>query len=145
LALVFGGGAAGKIFCGFLAQRLGIIRAIVLTEMITGFGILMLLILPLNAAMALLPVIGLGLNGTSSVLYGTVSDFVTEEHRARGFALFYTLSIGGSALAPAMFGLLSDFSGIRVTLSAVAVLALTTIPLCAALIRPLSHPQRPLG
>ena len=145
LALVFGGGAAGKFFCGFLAQRLGIILTLVLTEMITGFGILVLLMLPLNAAMVLLPLIGLGLNGTLSVLYGTVSDFVADEYRARGFGLFYTLSFGGSAVAPAMFGLLSDLSSIMVTLSAVAVLALITILLCALLVRPLSQTQRPLG
>ena len=144
-ALVYNGGAAGKFICGFLAQRLGIIPTVVLTEMITGFGILILLIFPLNAAMALLPVIGLGLNGTSSVLYGTVSDFVTEQHRARGFGLFYTFSSGGGTVAPAMFGLLSDFSNIMVTLSALAVLALTTIPLCALLVRPLSQLQRPVG
>ena len=145
LALVFGGGAAGKFFCGFLAQRLGIILTLVLTEMITGFGILVLLMLPLNAAMVLLPLIGLGLNGTLSVLYGTVSDFVADEYRARGFGLFYTLSFGGSAVAPAMFGLLSDLSGITVTLSAVAVLALSTLPLCALLVRPLSQLRQPLG
>lgn len=145
LALVYGGGAAGKFLCGFLSQRLGIILTVVLTEMITGFGILLLLVLPLNEAMVLLPLIGLGLNGTSSVLYGTVSEFVTEERQARGFGLFYTLSIGGSAVAPALFGLLSDASGIMVTLSAVAVLTLTTIPLCALLVRPLSQLQHPLG
>ena len=82
LALVFSGGAAGKFVCGFLAQKFGVIRIVVLTELITGGGILLLLFLPLEGALALLPIIGLGLNGTSSVLYGTVSDFVTEARRA---------------------------------------------------------------
>lgn len=145
LALVYGGGAAGKFLCGFLSQRLGIIVTVILTEMITGFGILVLLVLPLNEAMVLLPLIGLGLNGTSSVLYGTVSEFVTEEHQARGFGLFYTLSMAGSAVAPVLLGLLSDVSGIMVTLSAVAVLVLTAIPLCALLVRPLSQLEHPHG
>lgn len=145
LALVYGGGAAGKFLCGFLSQRLGIILTVILTEMITGFGILVLLVLPLNEAMVLLPLIGLGLNGTSSVLYGTVSEFVTEEHQARGFGLFYTLSMAGSAVAPVLLGLLSDVSGIMVTLSAVAVLVLTAIPLCALLVRPLSQLEHPHG
>jgi FSR family fosmidomycin resistance protein-like MFS transporter len=145
LALVYGGGAAGKFICGFLSQRLGIILTMVLTEMITGLGILALLVLPLNAALMLLPLIGLGLNGTSSVLYGTVSEFVTEYHQARGFGLFYTLSMGGSTVAPVGLGLLSDSSGVVVTLSAVAVLALTTIPLCALLVRPLGQLKHPLG
>ena len=144
LALVYGGGAAGKFICGFLSQRVGIILTVVLTELITGLGILVLLVLPLNAALMLLPLIGLGLNGTSSVLYGTVSDFVSEDHQARGFGLFYTVSMGGSTVAPVALGLLSDSSGVGVTLSAVAVLALTTIPLCALLVRPLGQLKHPL-
>lgn len=144
-ALVFGGGAAVKFFCGFLAQRLGIILTLVLIEMISGFGILVLHMLPLDAAMVLLPLIGLGLHGTLSVLYRTVSNFVAEEYRARFFGPSYTLSFGGSAVATALFGLFSDFAGNMVTLSTVAVLSLTTILLCALLVRPLSKFLRPLG
>lgn len=139
LALVFTGGAAGKFVCGYLAQWLGVIRSVILTELITGGGILLLLILPLEGALALLPLIGMGLNGTSSVLYGTVSDFVAEERRARGFGLFYTLAIGGGALAPTLFGLVSDFSGVASALVAVAVMTLAIIPLCGFLARPLER------
>lgn len=142
LALVFSGGAAGKFICGFLAQKFGVIRIVVLTELITGCGILLLLFLSLEGALLLLPVIGLGLNGTSSVLYGTVSDFVAEERRARGFGLFYTLAIGGGAVAPMVFGMVSDMFGVTVALAAVAVLALSTIPLCALLVRPLARLAR---
>ena len=139
LTLTFIGGATGKFFCGLLAERLGIIRTVVLTEAITGIGILLLLPLSLYWAMALLPVIGMGLNGTSSVLYGTVSDFVAPERRARGFGLFYTMAVGGSAMAPFMFGMLSDVSGLKVTLSVVALLSLSAIPICNLLVRPLSR------
>ena len=139
LALVFSGGAAGKFVCGFLAQRFGVIRVLVMTELITSCGILLLLALPLTGALFLLPIIGVGLNGTSSVLYGTVSDFVAEERRARGFGLFYTLAIGGGAVAPALFGLLSDWMSITVTLISVAVLTMAIIPLCALLVRPLDR------
>jgi len=68
LALVLGGGAAGKFICGFLAERLGVVRTVILTELITCCGIVLLLPLPLEAALVLLPLVGLGLNGTSSVL-----------------------------------------------------------------------------
>jgi MFS family permease len=141
LTLTFIGGAAGKFFCGILAERLGIIRTVLLTEAVTGFGILALLPLSLNWALALLPLIGIGLNGTSSVLYGTVSDFVSSERRARGFGLFYTLSVGGSALAPLLFGVLSDFTSVTLTLSMVALLSLSTIPICKFLVKPLSEVQ----
>jgi MFS family permease len=141
LALTFAGGATGKFFCGLLAERLGIIRTVILTEAITGIGILLLLPLSLNWALALLPVIGMGLNGTSSVLYGTVPDFVAPERRTRGFGLFYTLVIGGAASAPVLFGLLSDITSVPVTLAVVAMLALSTIPICKLLVRPLRKSQ----
>ena len=141
LTLTFIGGATGKFFCGMLAEKLGIIRTVVLTEAITGLGILALLPLPLYWGMALLPLIGIGLNGTSSVLYGTVSDFVAPERRARGFGLFYTLAVGGSALAPFVFGMFSDVMGVVVTLNLVALLSLSTIPICKLLVGPLRRIQ----
>lgn len=139
LALTFSGGATGKFACGFLASRLGIIRTVILTEAITCFGIVIILPLPLYWSMALLPMIGMGLNGTSSVLYGTVSDFVCPERQARGFGLFYTLAIGGGASAPILFGLLSDFSNVEMTLKVVALVAFATIPICKFLAKPLAQ------
>lgn len=133
LALVFAGGAAGKLFCGLVAERLGILRTVIVTEALTGAGIVTLTFLPLTAAMALLPLVGVALNGTSSVLYGTVGDFVDEDRRSRGFGLFYTLGIGASAAAPPAFGLLSDLAGLSFAVQAAGVLALCTLPFCLAL------------
>ena len=134
LTLIFAGGAAGKLVCGLLAERLGIIRTVVLTELATGAGILTLLILPLLPALALLPFVGLALNGTSSVLYGTVTDFVTPERQSRAFGLFYTLGIGAGAVAPTVFGLASDLTGVTTTLAMVGLLAFATLPLCPMLL-----------
>jgi FSR family fosmidomycin resistance protein-like MFS transporter len=142
LALTFAGGATGKFVCGFLAARLGIIRTVISTEALTCIGIAFVLPLPLYWTMALLPVIGMGLNGTSSVLYGTVSDFVHPERQARGFGLFYTLAIGGGASAPVLFGLLSDYSNVEVALKVVALVAFTTIPICKFLVKPLARAQK---
>ncbi len=133
LALIFAGGAAGKLLCGLAAERVGIVRTVVLTEVATGAGILLLVMLPLGWALALLPLVGLALNGTSSVLYGTVGDFVEAERRSRAFGLFYTLGIGAGALAPVAFGLLSDQSGIETTLAVLGCVALLTLPLCQIL------------
>ena len=47
-----------------------------LTEPVTAVGIVALLPLSLDGAVLLLPLIGVVLNGTSSVLYGTVADLV---------------------------------------------------------------------
>jgi FSR family fosmidomycin resistance protein-like MFS transporter len=137
LMLVFAGGAAGKLACGALAERLGVIRTVVLTETATGIGILLLLALPLNACLLLLPLLGIALNGTSSVLYGTVADLVSSDKRARSYALFYTVGVSASALSPFVYGLLSDWRGVPVTLATIGVLVFTTLPLTFALRTPL--------
>ena len=129
LALVFAGGAAGKFLCGLLAERIGIIRTIFLTELLTVVGILVLIPIPLAASLALLPLVGIGLNGTSSVLYATIADFVVPERHSRGFGLFYTLGLGAGAISPALFGVLSDRVGVTATLAAVALSVLLILPL----------------
>jgi MFS family permease len=133
LALIFAGGAAGKLICGLAAERVGILRTVVLTEVATGAGICVLVFLPLGWALALLPAVGLALNGTSSVLYGTVGDFVDAGRRSRAFGLFYTLGIGAGALSPVAFGLVSDGSGLEATLLVLGSVALLTLPLCQVL------------
>jgi MFS family permease len=141
LGLTFAGGAAGKFVCGILAERLGIIRTVLVTEAATGLGILMLLALPLTPTLALLPVLGIALNGTSSVLYGTVAELVVPERQARVYGLFYTIGIGSGALAPPLFGLLSDAAGVPVTLALLAAVVLVTLPLAQLLRRTVESPQ----
>jgi len=135
LGLTFAGGATGKFVCGVLAERLGIIRTVLVTEAATGLGILLLLGLPVTPALFLLPVLGIALNGTSSVLYGTVAELVVPERRSRVYGVFYTIGIGSGALAPPLFGLLSDAAGVPVTLAVLAAVILATLPL-AQLLRP---------
>jgi len=138
LMLIFAGGAAGKFACGVLAERLGVIRTVIITETATGLGILLLLALPLTPALALLPVLGVALNGTSSVLYGTVADLVDSDRRARSYAVFYTLGIGASALSPSIYGVVSDWGGVPLALTIVGTVVFVTLPLTLALRRPLS-------
>jgi len=138
LMLVFAGGAAGKFACGVLAERLGVIRTVIITETATGAGILLLLALPLVPALALLPVLGIALNGTSSVLYGTVADLVESDRRARSYAVFYTLGIGASALSPSIYGVVSDWGGVPLALTIVGTVVFVTVPLTLALRRPLA-------
>jgi MFS family permease len=102
---------------------------VILTEAATGLGIFALLALPIQPALALLPVLGIALNGTSSVLYGTVAELVTPERRSRVYGLFYTIGIGSSALAPPFFGLLSDSAGVPTTLAVLALVIFCTLPL----------------
>lgn len=129
LALVFAGGATGKFVCGVMAERVGVVRTVILTELVTGGGILLLLALPLAPALVLLPILGVGLNGTSSVLYGTVADLVTPERRSRAYGLFYTLGVGAGSVAPSLYGVLSDLAGVPVALATIGLVVFTTIPL----------------
>ena len=138
LMLVFAGGAAGKFACGVLAERLGVIRTVIITEAATGAGILLLLGLPLGPSLALLPVLGIALNGTSSVLYGTVADLVTSDRRGRSYAVFYTVGIGASALSPSVYGVVSDWGGVPLALAIVGSLVFLTLPLTLLLRRPLT-------
>lgn len=133
LALLFAGGAAGKFVCGLVAERVGVIRTVVLTEALTSIGILVVVVSPLPIAWAALVPLGIALNGTSSVLYGTVADLVMPERRSRAYGLYYTLSIGASSMAPSVYGLVGDAVGVSATLTIVAGIVLATIPLCLVL------------
>lgn len=138
LALVFAGGAAGKLVCGFVAERVGIIRTVVLTEVATGALVVAVIVLPLGPTLALLMLLGVALNGTSSVLYGTIGDFIDGDRQARAYGLYYTLGIGAGAVSPLVFGVVSDLWGVTVALSAVAVSVFTVLPMCQVL-----HPSLP--
>ena len=133
LTLIFTGGAAGKLACGWLGQRLGMVWATILTEALTAVGILVLVPLPLFAGLMVLPLIGVALNGTSSVLYGTVPELVAPERRQRAFSIFYTGGIGAGALAPVIYGLASDLADVPVMMLLIAAVALVTLPLTWAL------------
>jgi len=133
LSLLFIGGAAGKLICGALAERIGIIATVVITEFITGFGILLLTLLPFPHIYFFLPVLGAGLNGTSSVLYGTVADFVNPHRIARAFGLFYTLVLAAAAVAPPIMGRFSDLLGVVDSIRLVGWIALSTVPMAVVL------------
>ena len=145
LTLVFAGGACGKLVCAFLGARIGVFATVVLTEGLTALGIVALLPLPLEACYALLPLIGVALNGTSSVLYGSVPALVAPEKRARAFSVFYTGTIGAGASAPVLYGFLGDLLGVRETLAVLAAVVLVTVPLAFALRPALAEPQSSLS
>jgi len=133
LGLVFLGGAAGKAACGWLGARLGLLRTVLLTEGGTAVLILAVLVLPLWPAVAILPVLGTMLNGTSSVLYGTVPELRTGARAESAFAMFYTGVIGAGAIAPVGFGYLGDAAGASWATVATAATALATLPLAVLL------------
>ncbi len=133
LTLVFAGGAAGKLVCAFIGARIGAVATVWLTETATALGIAALLPLSLEGALLLLPLVGIALNGTSSVLYGSVPELVTPAKRQRAFGIFYTGTIGAGAVSPALYGLLGDAVGVPSALIVVAAAVLLTLPITLAL------------
>jgi MFS family permease len=138
LALVFVGGAAGKFACGWLGDRFGTRRTVLFTEIATALLIVGVLVLPLVPAIVLLPTLGVMLNGTSSVLYGTVPELTPADRTERAFALFYTGTIGAGAGAPVLYGFLGDAFGPVMATAATAMTALAICPLMIALSKHLS-------
>lgn len=143
LSLVFAGGAAGKLVMGWIGARIGVVPSVILTEAATTLLIVALLPVSLPAALMLLPVVGLALNGTSSVLYGTVPEFVSPARRTHAFAVFYTGGSVAGAAGPLASGCLGDAVGLPVALGAVACVALATLPMVWAL-RPAFRSQLPV-
>ena len=76
----------------------------VTTEVGKAAAIFAVLALHLVGSLVLLPLLGMMLNGTSSVLYGSVPELVSAKRIERAFALFYTSILGPSALAPVLYG-----------------------------------------
>jgi MFS transporter, FSR family, fosmidomycin resistance protein len=138
LAWLFAGGALGKACCGWLGQRLGVVWSVIVTEAATALFIVATLMLPLRPVLVLLPLLGIVLNGTSSVLYGTVPELARKGEAGRAFALFYTGVISAGGLAPIAYGAIADHSDRTIGVIAAALTAAAIIPMVLAL-RPFLH------
>ena len=131
--LILIGGMAGKLACGFLAERFGIIRTVAVTEIATGVGILSMLVLPDIAAYLVLPLVGVAVNGTSSVLYATIGELVEKDRLSRAFGLFYTVGSLCGLVAPIAFGVIGDALGVQYSIALAGLLVFLTLPLCLML------------
>jgi MFS transporter, FSR family, fosmidomycin resistance protein len=129
LAILFIGGALGKASCGWLGQKIGVIGTVTLTEAATAVLILITLWLPLAGMLCVLPILGVALNGTSSVLYGTVPDLARGADVGRAFALFYTGVLGAGGLAPIAYGFIADHSNMTIGVAAASLTAAAIIPM----------------
>jgi len=136
LTLLFLGGAVGKFACGVLAEWLGIIPMVIGTEVLTAAGILSLNWSPPAMVWVLLPLVGVVLNGTSSVLYATVAEIISPLGRSRGYGLYYAITLGCGAISPMIYGLVTDSVGLSLTIMSTALMVLLTIPLSRFLSKP---------
>jgi FSR family fosmidomycin resistance protein-like MFS transporter len=129
LSLVFFGGAVGKFACGLLAGHFGVLRTVIVTEIMTALCIGCMIFVPLSGALFLAPILGVFLNGTSSALYGSVPELVPHEQRIHAFSVYYTVTLAAGSLAPFFYGLIGDISSVNTAVSMIALLVLLTIPL----------------
>jgi MFS family permease len=128
LTLIFAGGAIGKFACGFLAERFGITAMVISTELATAAGIMSIYYLSSAAIWIILPLVGIALNGTSSVLYASVAEIISPQKRSRGYGLYYALTLGSGAVAPILFGLLAQVTSLGYAFILIAMMTLLTLP-----------------
>ncbi len=134
LTLLFVGGALGKFACGVLAEWFGVIPMVVGTEVLTIAGILSLTWSSVSVIWLILPLVGIFLNGTSSVLYATVAEIIPPETRVRGYGFYYAITLGSGAVSPVVYGFLTDSFGLSFAIMTTALMLLATIPLSRCLI-----------
>jgi len=133
VVLALAGGMVGKFSCGYLAAKFGDRKTFGLIQLLTVVGIAGLVLLPISTLLLALPAIGLVVQGSSTVTYGSVSDFISEDRQARGYALIYSLANGASIAGPFIFGLVADTWSLQVAMWLLAVLVIVTIPFSAVL------------
>ena len=127
LVLTLIGGMFGKAGCGYLAQKIGVRPAFILAQILTALGIYALLTAPPLYLLAILPLLGMFLQGSTSITYGTVADLIQPDKHSRGFALIYSVSGISSIIGPIAFGVISDIAGLNTSMAVMAGIALLAI------------------
>lgn len=128
LTFLLVGGALGKFLCGWLDDRYGSMFLIWATKFITAVLLVYTLFVPSSLLIPLMFVLGIGLNGTSSVLYSLVSLFIPSKNRSVGYGYYYTITESGGALAPILFGIVADIFNIRKTIMLMGFSTLVILP-----------------
>lgn len=136
VSLVFFGGIFGKFVCGYLMDKIGGEKVIMVSEFLTA--LLLSLLIYVSAPYYFVPlalILGVPLNGSSSVLYSLVASFFQWENRTRGYALFYTIYLLSGALGPLLYGLIGDALGLYAIFISLSIATLLTIPVIFLYIR----------
>jgi FSR family fosmidomycin resistance protein-like MFS transporter len=124
------GGMLGKAFCGFLADRIGPRKAFSLVQVLTAVLLVAVVMAPSLLAYLLMPLLGVVLQGSTSITYGMVNDFVHPDRAARGFALVYGGSGFSTVVGPLTVGVVGDAHGVAAGILVLAVASLLAIAPC---------------
>ena len=138
LFLLFAGGAAGKFVCGWLGDRFSVVSIIWGTKGMTAVMLILSLVTPPLAMAPLMVLTGIGLNGTSSVLYATVAEFVPATRRARFYGFYYTTNEIGTVVAPLIYGLVADLFSLNTTMIVMSIATAAILPASLTLRKHLS-------
>ena len=139
LFVLLGGGAIGKYVCGWLGDRMGAVSLIWATKGLTALLLVAALGTPVILLAPIMALIGIGLNGTSSVLYATVATFVPSDRRARFYGFFYTTNEIGTVVAPLAYGLIADLFSLRTTMIVMGMATAAILPASLTLRRHLAR------
>ncbi len=139
LLFLLSGGAAGKFICGWLNERYGSVSLIWGTKAMTVALLIATLATPTNWLAPLMLLLGIGLNGTSSILYSSVSAFIPAARRTRGYGYFYTTTEIGGTVAPIFYGRLADLFGLRLAMLVMGAITALILPISLALHSPLKE------
>ena len=135
LVLLFAGGAVGKFVCGWLGDRYGTVPLIWGTKGVAALLLVASLAAPVSTMAPLMVVLGIGLNGTSSVLYATVAELVPLRRRARLYGIYYTTNEGGTVLAPLVYGVIADLFSLNASMVAMGLATAAILPASLTLTR----------
>ncbi|MFT5218632.1 MAG: FSR family fosmidomycin resistance protein-like MFS transporter [Gammaproteobacteria bacterium] len=133
VVLALCGGMTGKFCCGFLTARFGDHLPFVFIQLLTIAGLAAVILMPLITVLITLPLIGLTVQGSSTVTYGAISDHIETSHQSRGFALIYSFSGIATVIGPFAFGQLADFGSLDLVLWALCAITALSIPLASFL------------
>ena len=129
LILLLAGGAFGKFVCGWLNSRYDTVSLIWATKSLTALMLAILTVSPSIITVPLMVILGIGLNGTSSVLYAATAELVPHNRRARFYGFLYTTNEIGTTLAPLLYGILADILKLRTTMLIMALITTLIIPI----------------
>ena len=127
VVLALSGGMVGKLVSGYLAVRYGDRNAFRILQLVTILGLILLAMLPALPILLLLPLVGVAVQGSTTVTYGALADFIQRDRQSRGFAIIYTLSSLSAVVGPIAFGVLADFYGVELSMVILAALTMLTL------------------
>ena len=128
LFFIFLGGGIGKFVVGWLGERFSTVSLIWGTKGLTAVLLVLSIYAPPIAMLPLMIALGFGLNGTSSILYAPVAEYVPPTRRARYYGFYYTTNEIGTIIAPIAYGIIADYFGLNVTMTVMGIVTAAILP-----------------